>query len=321
MGMRLVRIALLVMLAIPAHADERTNAAVAHIGPRTITVGDVEDRLAKLSPVQRSMYGSTPEAIRKKYLEDVVIPETLYELGAESRKLATQYPTSYEADRTKADATLRALHVQVGTAASIPEADVHKYYDEHRLVYDAPDRINVWRILVKTKEEADGVLADAKKDLTVQHWNQLARDKSLDKTTSMRGGNVGFIGSDGSSNETGVKVDPAIVLAVKGVKDGELVPAPVAEAEGFDVVWRRGTVAAAHRTFEDSQAQIRDTLHKQRVEAEMKKLTDKLKADKVKDFTPDILDTVDLAPPNGTIVPKKRPGQVPPIGTPSSSAH
>lgn len=321
--MRFVRAALfsVVALALPAHADERAQTVVAHIGPRTITVGDIEDRLAKLSPIQRMSYGSTPEAIRKKFLEDVVIPEALWELGAENRKLQTQYPTSYDADRTKADATLRAMHVQVGTAQSIPVEEVRKYFDDHKALYDAPERYNLWRILVKTKEEAESVLADAKKDLTVSHWNQLARDKSLDKTTSMRGGNVGFVGSDGASNEAGVKVDPALVLAAKGVKDGELVPNVVVEPDGFDVVWRRGTIGAAHRSFEESEAQIRDTIHKQKVEVEMKKLTEKLKADKVKDYTPDILDTVDLTPATGTIVPKKRPGQVAPIGTPSSSSH
>jgi len=328
MGMRFVRAAFFggVMLAVPAHADERTVPVTAatvalHVGPRTVTVGEIEDRLAKLSPIQRASYGSTPEAARKKFLEDVIIPETLYELGADAKKLASQYPTSYDVDRTKADAALRAVHVQVGTAASIPDADVHKYFDEHKNVYEAPDRYNVWRILVKTKEEADTVLADAKKDLTVSHWNQLARDHSIDKTTSMRGGNLGFVSADGISNEFGVRLDAAVVTAVKAVKDGEVVPAPVAEADGFDVVWRRGTVGAAHRSFEDSAAQIRDTLHKQRVEVEMKKLTEKLKSEKVKDLAPDILDTVDLTPTNGTIVPKKRPGQVPPLGTPSSSAH
>jgi len=79
--MRLVRIALLVLLVLPAHADERTNTVVARVGPRTITVGDLEDRFAKLQPIQRTMYGSTPEAARKKFLEDVLIPEALYELG------------------------------------------------------------------------------------------------------------------------------------------------------------------------------------------------------------------------------------------------
>jgi peptidyl-prolyl cis-trans isomerase C len=320
--MRFIRAALVaIVLALPAHADPRTETVLAHVGPRTITVGDLEDRLSKLSPIQRVSYGSTPEAIRKKFLEDVMIPEALWELGAENRKLQTQYPTSYDADRTKADATLRSMHVQVGTAAQIPVEEVRKYFDEHKALYDAPERYNIWRILVKTKEEAESVLADAKKDLTIQHWNQLARDRSLDKTTSMRGGNVGFIGADGQSNESGVKVDPALVLAVKGVKDGELVATPVAEPDGFDVVWRRGTVGAAHRSFEESEAQIRDTMHKQRVELEMKKLTEKLKADKVKNYTPDILDTVDLTPATGTIVPRKRPGQVPPIGTPSSSVH
>lgn len=319
--MRLARAAILafVVSAAPAAADERTGAVVVRVGPRAVTVGELEDRLAKLPPVQRATYGATPEAIRKKFVEDVVVPELLLELGADAKKLAKVYPVSYDVDRTKADSALRAMHEKVGPASAIPASDVQKYYDEHRPIYDAPERINLWRILVKTKEEADSVLADAKKDPAVSHWNQLARDKSLDKTTAMRGGNLGFVTAEGASNETGVKVDAALVAAAKGVKDGELVPAPVAEADGFDVVWRRGTVGAAKKGLADVEAQIRDTLHKQRVEAEMKALTAALKKDKLKDFAPDVLDTVDLTPSGGTVVPKKRPGQVPPLGTPSSS--
>jgi hypothetical protein len=116
-----------------------------------------------------------------------------------------------------------------------------------------------------------------------------------------------------------VKIDPSVVKAAQGVKDGELL-APMQELDGWSVVWKRGTIGASRRTFEESAAQIRDTLTKQHVESEMKKLTEQLKADKVKDYTPDILDTIDLTQASGSIVPRKRPGQVPPLGAPSSSS-
>jgi len=306
------RVFALLALALPAHADERADAVVAHVGARTITVGEVEARLARLQPMQVASYGATPEAVRKKFVEDVVVPEALFELGAEARKLASQSPVSYEVDRTHADATLRAIHKQVGPANAISDADARKYYDDHKSLYDAPDRYNLWRILLKTKEEAEGVLADAKKDLTLDKWQSLAREKSIDKSTSMRGGNLGFVAADGTSNENGVKVDAAVVAAAQTVKDGELAPAPIDEGDGWAVVWRRGTVGASHRSFEDSAAQIKDTIFKQRVEAEMKKLTDGLKSAKLKDYTPDVLDTIDLSQASGDVVPRKRPGQVAP---------
>lgn len=312
--------ALLVALACPAHEDERTATVVLRVGARAVTVGEVEDRLARLSALQRATFGATPAAIRKKFVEDVVVPEVLLDLGAEQRKLAVQPEVAYELDRTRADATLRAVRSRIGPASALPVADARRYYDENKDRYAAPERINLWRILCKTRDEADTVLAAVKRDSTVAQWNALAREHSLDKTTSLRGGNLGFVGPDGASNEAGVKVDPAVVKAASAVKDGELVSAPVGEGGGWSVVWRRGTVGAVRRPFEDVAAQIRDTLFKQRVETEMKKLVDELRAQHVKTFAPEALETIDLTATTATIVPRRRPGQVPPLGEPSPSA-
>lgn len=308
-----------VALAGPAHSDERAVAVAVRVGARAVTVGEVEDRLARLSALQRATYGATPAAIRRKFVEEVVVPEVLLELGAEQRKLAGQPEIAYDLDRTRADATLRAVRARIGPASALPDADARRYYDENKDRYDAPERINVWRILCKTREEADTVLAAVKRDSTVAQWNALARDHSLDKTTSLRGGNLGFVGPDGASNEAGVKVDPAVVKAASAVKDGELGPEPVGEGGGWSVVWRRGTVGAVRRPFEDVAAQIRDTLFKQRVEVEMKKLTAELRAQNVKTFVPEALETIDLSVTTAAIVPRRRPGQVPPLGEPSSS--
>ena len=310
----------LVLAALPAHADERTATVVVRVGPRAVTVGEIEDRLAQLSPLQRASYGATPEAIRKKFVDEVIVPEALLELGAEQKKLVSRPEVSYDLDRTRADATLRAVRAKVGPASSIPEADARKYYDENKARYDAPERINIWRIPCKTREEADTVLAAAKKDSAVTSWNALARDHSVEKSSALRGGNLGFVGPDGASNESGVKVDPAVVKAAAAVKDGELVATPIEEpGMGWSVVWRRGTVGASKRSFDEVAPQIRDTLFKQRVEVEMKKLTADLRAANVKGFAPEILETVDLTPA-ATVVPRKRPGQVPPLGAPSSSS-
>lgn len=308
-------------LSVRAHADERTAAVVVRVGPRAVTVGEVEDRLSRLSPVQRASYGATPEAIRRKFVDDVIVPEVLLELGADQRKIASRPEVAYDMDRMRADATLRDVRAKVGPAAAIPEADARKYYEENKARYDAPERVNLWRILCKTRAEADEVLAAAKKDGQVTTWNGLARDHSQDKQSALRGGNMGFVGPDGTSNESNVKVDPALVKAAAGVKDGEIVPAPIEEPGlGWSVVWRRGTVGASKRPFEEVAASIRDTLFKQRVEAELKKLTADLRAKNVSSFAPEVLETVDLTPVNATIVPRKRPGQVPPLGAPSSSS-
>ena len=113
--------------------------------------------------------------------------------------------------------------------------------------------MNLWRILCKTRDEAETVLAAAKRDLTIPKYNELAREHSIDKATNLRGGNLGFVCPDGTSNEAGLKVDPALVKAAVAVKDGELVAQSRSpEASGFAVVWRRSTVPATQRTVEDA---------------------------------------------------------------------
>jgi peptidyl-prolyl cis-trans isomerase C len=292
--------------------DPRRAAVCVHVGPRDITVGEVEDRMAQVPPFQLRTFGNTDAEIRRAFVDQVIIPDALWAQGASARHIDTQVPTRFDLDRARAQATLRALKARLGPPQSVSMDDVQAYYDKNKARYDAPERYQIWRISCATREEAQSVIADAKKDPTVPHWNKLARDHSLDKATYLRGGNVGFVTLDGQSNETGLKIEPAVAKAASTVKDGEIVSDPVAEGSGFAVVWRRGTVGASHRSVADVKDQIQWAIMRQREEDEKKKLLADLRAKNVKEYNPEILTGIDVAPPDGVIVPRKRPGQVAP---------
>jgi peptidyl-prolyl cis-trans isomerase C len=277
-----------------------------------ITVGEVEDRLAPIPRFQLRTFGATSGEIARKFLDQVIVHDALLALGAQGKHIDQDPAVKVMLDRTLSGATLRKVREQIGIANAIPMSEVQQYYDANRAHYDQKDRVNVWRILCPSRDEALTVLDAAKKDPTIQNFTQLARDHSLDKATYMRGGNLGFVGDDGVSNEPGVRVDPAVVAAARSVKDGELVPAPVQEGTAFAVAWRRGTVAGQHFTVEQVAQQIRDTLWHQKAEAAEKALMDKLRADKVKDVNEILLGTFDVAVNDGTIKARKKPGQVPP---------
>ncbi len=304
---------------MPAEEQARRAKIVARVGPRTVTVGDLEDRLAVVPRFQLATFGDSPDAIRRKFLNDIVVQDLLLAAGAEDKKLDKDLPIAHQLQRVLSSATMRAVRIQVGPAAAISMDEVKRYYEENRGRYDAPERYGIWRILCKTREEALEVLAAAKKEATPKNYEALARDHSLDKATYLRGGNLGFIGPDGTSNEAGLKVDPAIPKAAASVKDGEFVPQPVPEGENFAVVWRRGTIGASKRSVDDAAGQIRDTLWKQRVEAAQKKLNDELRARDVRDVNPDLLRGIDISTSDGNIIPRKRPGQVAP-GAPATPA-
>ncbi len=301
-------------LAAIAHAedggrtpDPRRARVAVRVGELSMTVGEIEDQLAEIPSFQRRLFGASAEAQVKGYVEQVAVRDLLLAEAARQKDLASSLPTAQMLRRSRSSATLRALRRQLPSPAAIPAEDVQKFYDENRSRFDSPERIHLWRVLAKTKDEAEAVLAAAKKEPTTAKWNELAREHSLDKATNLRGGSLGFVAPDGASNEAGVVVDPALVRAAAAVKDGELVPQPVPEREYFAVVWRRGTVAASKRTVEEATAQIRTTLFRERTESAEKRLVASLRAAHVRDVNADLLGLIDLgAMDAGLMAPRVR---------------
>ncbi|HSO39424.1 MAG TPA: peptidyl-prolyl cis-trans isomerase [Labilithrix sp.] len=292
-----------------ADPDAARRARVAAtVGSRKVTVGELEDQIAAIPVYQLSQFGSTKEAVARAYLERVVLRDLLLAGGAEQRGLERQLPTKQVLERALSGITLRNNRIAYASAAAIPMEDVRQYYEQNRSRFDSPERINLWRILCKTREEAVSVLETARRDSSIAKYNDLAREHSIDKATNLRGGNLGFVGPDGASNEAGVKVDPALVKAAQAVKDGELVPQPVAEGASFAVVWRRGTVPANRRTVEESSAQIRSALFRERTEAAEKKLIDDLRAKNVKEVNEGLLGVIELRPFDAGVSLARSPG-------------
>ena len=278
----------------------RRAAVVARVGEganaREITVGELEDRLAAMPPFQRAMYGATPDAIRRGFVTDVLVRGALLDLAAGAANVAANPAVEVALDRARSSATLRALRAAGPPASGIPTSEVQAYYDENRARYDAPERIQVWRVLCATRADADAVLAATVATPTPKQFVELAREHSKDKATYLRGGNLGFLTADGVSNEPGLQVDPAIVRAAQGVRDGEIVRAPVVEGVYFAVVWRRGTIAASQLSIKQVAPQIRDALSKLRVKKDADDLVLRLRTAAVHDEQADLLDLVDVAP-------------------------
>jgi peptidyl-prolyl cis-trans isomerase C len=302
--------------AAPAAGDDAPRRArvVLTVGSRKVTVGELEDHLAAIPPYQLEVLGASSQAVARAYLEQVLVRDLVLAEGASQRGLAQALPTSQLLVRALSGATLRNTRGPYASAAAVPPADVSRYYDENRARFLAPERVNLWRILCKTRDEAASILDTARREPTIARWNELAREHSLDKATNLRGGNLGFVAPDGVSNEAGVKVDPALVAAAQAVKDGELLPQPVAEGSAFAVVWRRGTVAANRRTLDEASAQIRAALYRERSEAAEKTLIGELRARNVKDLNPSLLGLIELRPfdaglgqpraPSGSLAPR-----------------
>ncbi|WP_437534304.1 peptidyl-prolyl cis-trans isomerase [Sorangium sp. So ce726] len=294
-------------LRAEAQPAAAADAPVARVGDAAITASEVERRLAQVPPFQLQTFGRTPEAIRKNFVSQVLVRELLLAQGAAAQKLTERADVQDRVRGVLRSALLQRIQAEAAASSPVTDEEVRAYYEAHRDRFSSPAMVALWRILVATRGEAEAILAELKKDPSPQRFKDIAREKSLDKATSMRGGDLGFVASDGTTSEPGLKVDPGLLSAAAAVKDAELVPEPVPEGDGFAVLWRRQSRKPVSRSLEQEAPSIRQILAHGKAEAQVKQLLDRLRAQDVSGHAPELVDLIDITS-TGDLQPKKRPG-------------
>jgi peptidyl-prolyl cis-trans isomerase C len=291
------------------HADVSPDEVtiVARVGTRTITAADVSRRIAQLPPFQLRAFGRTPDEVRRAFVDKVMVREALLAQGAIDAKLTERDEVGERVRGVLRNATLSRVRADAGGGGPVTDAEVKAYYEANASKYHAPARIQIWRIQVAKRDDATAILADLKKDPSPKHWNEIAREQSIDRATSLRSGNLGFVAPDGTTSEAGVKVDPAILAAASHAKDGELLAAPVQDGERWSVLWRRSLMPAVDRDLAMEAPLIKPILVHERGETKTRALIDKLRADFLTDFNPDVVDMLEVSN-TGDLQPIRRPG-------------
>lgn len=282
------------LAASSVHAAAEGSAVVAKVGDYSVTRDDIEFRLRALPAYQRAAMGLSDAELGRKVLEEGLLYDEMLAQEARRRDAAKDPRTQWQVRRAQANAALVALKK---TVPEVVPADVAAYYEAHRLDFDTPERVQVWRLLVDSESSAKELIQGLGKSSTAEQWGRLVLDKSIDQATRMRSGNLGFLLPNGHSNEAGLVVDPAVYKAALTVKDGEWVPAPVKEGEHWAVVWRRGSLHAQKRTLDEARAQITSTLGREREESARKSELARLRSVSPVETHPDLLALIVIAPP------------------------
>jgi peptidyl-prolyl cis-trans isomerase C len=250
-------------------SEAQANEVLAKVGDRTITVGEFADRLASQSPYLRARFES-PER-RKEFLDNLVRFELLvYE--AKRRGYADK-PEILRARRNAMIQQLVKKEVDEPLKESeITDEEVKAVYDGNPEEFDRPAEVRASHIFVEDRALAAKILAEAKQT-DLAGFRKLAREQSEDQNTKNDGGDLQFFRADAEGGPPAAVRDAAFSLK----KVGEVYPDLIEEGGGYHIVMLTGKRAALKRTYEQAKRAIRHKLTREKKDAAMAALTERLR--------------------------------------------
>ena len=256
--------------AEPKHAlsEEQANAVLVKVGDRTITVGELADRLASQSPYLQARFES-PER-RKELLDNLVRYELLvYEA---KRRGYEDDPEVVSARRNVMIQELIKQEVDVPLdGREVTDEEVQAAYDANPTEFDRPAQVRASHIFIKNRAKAAKLLAKAKGSDRAA-FTKLAREESEDEATKADGGDLRFFTVDAEKPSEAVR-RAAFSLDQVGTVYPELIP----DGGGYHIVMLTGKRAELKRTYEQAKRAIRHKLSRERKEAAMNALTERLR--------------------------------------------
>jgi peptidyl-prolyl cis-trans isomerase C len=255
----------------PKHGltEAQANEVLATVGDRTITVGELADRLASQSPYLRARFES-PER-RKEFLDNLVRFELLvYEAKRRG------YADKPEIVRARRNAMIQQLvKKEVDDpldGLEISDEQVKAVYDANPDEFDRPAEVRASDIFIVDRARATKLLAEAKK-ADLAGFRKLAREQSEDQKTKGDGGDLQFFRVDAEGQPPAAVRDAAFSLD----KVGAVYPELVEEGGGYHIIMVTGKRAPLKRTYEQAKRAIRHKLTRERKDAAMAALTERLR--------------------------------------------
>ncbi|WP_127533382.1 peptidylprolyl isomerase [Paenibacillus kobensis] len=135
----------------------------------------------------------------------------------------------------------------------VTDEDIKNYYEQNKASFATPEQVRASHILVGTKEEAEAVLKQLNEG---GDFATIAKEKSLDTSNKDNGGDLNYFGRG--------QMEAAFEDAAFKLKVGE-TSQPIQTSYGYHIIKVTDHKDAVTPTFEDKQAEIKDTLTTQQI--------------------------------------------------------
>jgi peptidyl-prolyl cis-trans isomerase D len=215
------------------------------VGGAAIPSRTVSDRLMALESQKREV--SEARITAQQFLPQVKIDDAKLKEYYDANSAEFRRPERVRAEYVMLSADQLARNEQVS------EADLKAAYQQRLAQLTDAEQRRASHILVKTKDEADKVSAELKKN--PNRFADLAKKESQDPGSAEKGGDLGWFGR-------GMMVKP-FEEAVFGMKQGE-TSGPVQSDFGYHIIRVTGVRAAKAKSFEEARPEIEADLKKSR---------------------------------------------------------
>ena len=242
-----------------------TAKTFATVGDEKITQADIDSKTSMLPPQFRARYET---ADGKKKLVEQLTKMSL--LSQEARRLNLDKNTEV-AKRIKeiADNLIiqELIKEQVIDKVKTSDADIEKYYKDNKQEFMQPEKVKVYIIQFKVKENATAAEKSAQKKKADQaqkrlkkgeDFEKVAKEVSEDERTKNSGGNTGFFSKGKRSNTYGPKVEDTAFI----VKVGE-ISGVIEEKNGFYIIKVAEKKPEKEETIQEAKSRIERRLQQE----------------------------------------------------------
>jgi peptidyl-prolyl cis-trans isomerase C len=245
---------------------------VARFDEDVVTVAEVSQHLAELSPAARARFQTVEP--RHEYVEGVVRFELLVR-EAVRRGLANEPQVVDAARREMVQLLIKKVTEEADRA--IGDDEVRRSYQAHLSDFVKPKttRLSSIRFDKGDRTEAEQVLAEAKALLPsdAAGFGRLARAHGRDEGTRQTGGDIGALSDEELSRDSGPEFTEA---AARIERVGEVAAELVETASGLSVIRLEARQPAVELTFEQARPAIVQRLTNEARQARFKALLDRL---------------------------------------------
>lgn len=276
-------VALVAALAC-AKGPAKKGPVVAEGGGVTITADELKTRLDEQSPMIRASFQNVD---RKKQFLDNMIRFELLAKAAEKEGLANDPDVQFTMKKVMVSKYYQRFFQDQGAVKSVPEADVQKYYDEHKDEFHRPGRVHLAQVFLKAeqgtperaKKAAEArkllarILVEEKKNPSA--LSLVARESSEDDATKMVGGDLA-LKTEAELTQTYGK---SFAEAALKLKDNETSPVVLESPHGLHLVRALGRQPELNRTLDEVKPQIAARLSSQKKTKEFDEFVKKLRED------------------------------------------